>query len=182
MDHKDHVRLLREGVKSTRSVWAELGSGRGAFTLALADLIGPDSTIFSVDKDRAALDEQVRRIKQRFPLHPPTIHYLHKDYRSLLDLPRLNGVLMANTLHFHDKKLAILKLVEGYLLPGARLIIVEYNSDQGNTWVPYPISFLTWRSLAVEAGFTRTHLLERVPSSFMGEIYSAISYKVDDTG
>jgi ubiquinone/menaquinone biosynthesis C-methylase UbiE len=179
MDHKDHVHLLREGIKSPGGVWAELGSGRGAFTLALADLVGPDGTIYSIDKDQSSLQEQARANKKILHQHHPTIHYLLGDYRFPLNLPPLKGVLMANTLHFHDQKTAILRLVDGYLQPRGNLIIVEYNSDRGNTWVPYPVSFDSWRSLAGAAGFKDTRLLSRVPSSFMGEIYSAISHKED---
>ena len=51
MDHEDHVYLLRGGVPGVGGVWADLGSGRGAFTLALADLIGRTGHIYSVDKD-----------------------------------------------------------------------------------------------------------------------------------
>ena len=54
-----------------------------------------------------------------------------------------------------------------------RLIIVEYNVDRGNTWVPYPISFKTWEVLARRNGFANTQLLARRPSSFLREIYAA---------
>ncbi len=37
MDHADHTNLLRAGIADARPVWADLGAGRGAFTLALAD-------------------------------------------------------------------------------------------------------------------------------------------------
>ena len=39
MNHDDHVRLIREGVLGGGIAWADLGSGSGAFTLALADLL-----------------------------------------------------------------------------------------------------------------------------------------------
>ena len=51
MDHTDHVTLLRGGVSAPGGVWADLGSGTGAFTLALSDLLGLSGTIYSVDKD-----------------------------------------------------------------------------------------------------------------------------------
>ena len=58
MQHADHVDLLRGGVPTVGGLWADLGSGGGAFTLALAELIGPEGAILSVDKDRRALAEQ----------------------------------------------------------------------------------------------------------------------------
>ncbi|MGH2381516.1 MAG: methyltransferase domain-containing protein [Candidatus Limnocylindria bacterium] len=57
MDHADHVLLIRDGVGGG-TTWADLGSGTGAFTLALADLLGPGATIHSVDRDPRALEEQ----------------------------------------------------------------------------------------------------------------------------
>ncbi len=51
MIHEDHVNLLRKGILEPGGVWADLGSGAGAFTLALADLIGSTGEIYSVDKD-----------------------------------------------------------------------------------------------------------------------------------
>ena len=64
MDHADHLNLIRKGVPNQGGVWAEFGSGKGAFTLALAELIGLNGVIFSVDKDRRVLKEQERAIKK----------------------------------------------------------------------------------------------------------------------
>jgi ubiquinone/menaquinone biosynthesis C-methylase UbiE len=41
MDRQEHINLLRGGVPAPGGVWADFGSGAGAFTLALAELIGP---------------------------------------------------------------------------------------------------------------------------------------------
>jgi tRNA A58 N-methylase Trm61 len=67
VDHADHVRLIREGVAGGGTVWADLGSGEGAFTLALADLLGPTGSITSVDRDRRAMQLQVDRLRDSFP-------------------------------------------------------------------------------------------------------------------
>ncbi|MEJ2635500.1 MAG: carbohydrate porin [Calditrichia bacterium] len=40
-----------------------------------------------------------------------------------------------------------------YFGPGARLILVEYNISKGSFWVPYPIPFPEWKTLAGIAGF-----------------------------
>ena len=58
MNHTDHVSLLRGGVATPDGVWADLGSGAGAFTLALADLLGATGAIYSVDQDASALAVQ----------------------------------------------------------------------------------------------------------------------------
>ena len=51
MEHSDHVNLLRRGIPQTGGVWADFGSGTGAFTLALAELIQPIGMIISIDRD-----------------------------------------------------------------------------------------------------------------------------------
>lgn len=173
MNHNDHVRLLRGGVSGPGGVWADLGSGAGAFTLALADLLGPTSEIYSVDKDRGALREQEQAMRNQFPA--VQVHYLVADFARRLDLPLLEGVVMANSLHFQREKAPVLQLIRGYLKPAGRLILVEYNTDRGNMWVPHPLSYSTWEALARQNGFTSTTLLATQPSRWLGEIYSALS-------
>ena len=175
MDHHDHVRLLRDGVRDGGAEWADLGSGEGAFTLALADLLGPAGSIRAVDRDRRALEVGLRALRQRFPAVRVTP--LVADFTVPLGLPPLDGIVMANSLHFVRDKLAALSLIGGYLRPGGRLVLVEYDSDRGNPWVPFPLSFGTWTGLASEAGFRDTRLLASVPSRFLGPIYSAIGIR-----
>jgi ubiquinone/menaquinone biosynthesis C-methylase UbiE len=177
MNHADHLRLIRKGVPGPGGIWAELGSGRGAFTLALAELVGQAGLIYSIDQNAAVLNEQKIAVERHFGDQKPEMHYWRADFTQRLELPALDGVLMANSLHFHKEKLAVLKEIYAYLRPGGCMILVEYNADRGNRWVPYPISFNTWRSLVLAPGFKNTRLLAKVPSSFMGEIYSAVSIK-----
>ncbi len=177
MNHKDHVYLLQKGIPGQGGIWADLGSGSGAFTLALADLIGPTGHIYSVDKDRGALREQERAMRASFPA--ATVHYITGDFTQRLDLPLLDGIVMANSLHYVRQKDPLLQLIRSYLRPHGRLILVEYNADRGNMWVPYPLSYNTWQKLASQNGFTQTQLLAEVPSRFFGEIYSSLSLRSD---
>jgi SAM-dependent methyltransferase len=171
MNHADHVHLIRGGV--VPGVWADFGSGAGAFTLALADLLGEGARIYSIDRDAGALNEQRAAMRARFPACD--LITMNADFTRKLELPPLDGIVMANSLHFVRDKAPALALVRGYLKPGGRLVIVEYNTDRGNTWVPYPFSFESWREMAADNGFRETRLLERRPSRFLGEIYSALS-------
>jgi ubiquinone/menaquinone biosynthesis C-methylase UbiE len=157
-------------------VWADFGAGQGAFTLALAELIGPQGQIWAIDKDSGALREGERQMRLRFPDRPPgATHYQTADFTRPLDLPALDGGVMANALHFIKHKPGVVQLVRGYLRPGGRLLLVEYNVDRGNLWVPYPLSFPTWEALARQAGFRQVRLLATRPSRFLGEIYSALA-------
>ena len=175
MDHRDHVRLLREGVVGSGTIWADFGSGEGAFTLALADLLGPTGSIHTVDRNGRALQAQERALRDAFP--SVRVTPLVADFTLPLKLPPLDGIVMANSLHFERDKLAVLRLVGGYLRPAGRLVLVEYDTDQGNPWVPFPLSFRSWAAVAAEAGFRDTQRLASVPSRFLGSIYSAPSFR-----
>jgi SAM-dependent methyltransferase len=175
MDHRDHVRLIRDGVEGGGSAWADFGSGAGAFTLALADLLGPGGSIVSIDRDATAMASQARALREAFPLVAVTP--LVADFARPLDLPPLDGIVMANSLHFARDKRAVLRLVRAYLRPAGRLVLVEYDADRGNPWVPYPLSYGTWEALAREVGFRETRRLASVPSRFLGSIYSALSLR-----
>jgi SAM-dependent methyltransferase len=180
MDHSDHVGLIREGVTGGGSTWADLGSGGGAFTLALADLLGPAGRIVSVDRDPNALRVQARELHQRFPA--VNLDQRLADFTRPLELGPLDGIVMANSLHFVEDKPPVLALVHGYLQEGGRLVLVEYDADQGNRWVPFPLSFATWQAVADGAGFRATRRLDSIPSRFLGSIYSAVSFahRVDE--
>ncbi|MCL4264038.1 MAG: methyltransferase domain-containing protein [Anaerolineae bacterium] len=180
MNHNDHVRLLQNGVPRPGGVWADLGAGEGAFTLALAELIGPVGTIYAVDRDGRARQSLEKTMRRLFP--QITLHTIQADFTRPLSLPPLDGVVMANSLHFVANKGPVLQQVKGYLRKGdgrlenGRLLIVEYNSDQGNHWVPYPFSYQSWVKLAQQNGFSHTEQLATYPSRFLHEIYAAASW------
>lgn len=172
MDHRDHLDLLRRGVPPGPAVWADLGSGTGAFTLALAELLGPGAPIISVDKDPGALDVQRANMLRHLP--EAQVTYVAADFNERLDLPPLDGLLMANSLHFVKAKEPFLELISGYVKPRGRLIVVEYDTDRGNAPVPFPISYESLSRLARSCGFAGIELLGARPSRFLGRIYSAV--------
>ena len=174
MNHHDHVALLTNGIHVQGGVWADLGAGDGAFTLALADLIGTTGTIYAVDRDEGALRRLARAMQQRFP--EVTLHTQRGDFDRPLQLPPLDGIVMANSLHFIRHKAGTLARIRAYLQPGGRLLMVEYNSDRGNVWVPHPFAYPTWQKMSQACGFVHTELLATYPSRFMGEIYAAASW------
>ncbi|MEM7119096.1 MAG: methyltransferase domain-containing protein [Chloroflexota bacterium] len=173
MNHHDHVRLLQRGVPQKGGVWADLGSGQGAFTLALAELVGETATIYSVDKNRQALRRQKTAMQAQFSR--VTLHTQVADFTRPLSLPLLDGIVMANSLHFVRNKRPLLINLRRYLKENGRLLIVEYNTDRGNMWVPHPFSYSTWETLAANAGFAHTKKLATQPSRFLGEMFSAMS-------
>jgi SAM-dependent methyltransferase len=190
VDHHDHVGLLRDGVRPdgvrpdgaprdgaapVPPTWADIGAGTGAFTLALADLLGPGARIVAVDRDRGALAQTTRAIAERFPA--TTFETLVGDLTAPLGLPPLDGLVAANSLHFvaRDRQVDVVRQLATHLRPGGAFLVVEYDADRGNPWVPHPFSWSSWQRMAADAGVVDTRAIGRVPSRFLGAIYSAAS-------
>lgn len=176
MDHSDHVNLLRPAEIKPGGSWADLGAGAGAFTFATRELIGSTASIYAVDKDRASLNQLEQAYRARFG-DSQNLQLIVGDFSRALNIPPLDGIVMANSLHFFKDKEKILRRVSSYLKPNGILLIVEYNVDSGNLWVPYPFSFETYRKLAPRANFSEPRLLAKVPSRFLREFYSAACNK-----
>ena len=173
MDHHDHVALIRAGVEGAGNRWLELGAGEGAFTLALADVLGPGGRIEALDRDGHALEVAAAAVRSRFP--SVAVLTTTADFTHALPAGPFDGILAANSLHFVRDRQGPLAAIRAALAPGGRLVIVEYDADRGNPWVPYPFSFETWRREAMGAGFEGPRLLHRVPSRFLGGIYGAVA-------
>ena len=174
MDHADHVGLLRAAVEPG-GTWADIGAGTGAFTLALAELLGPAGRIVAVDRDRGALANNADTVSVRFP--GVTLRTLVADFAGTLELPVLDGLVAANSLHFvpRDRQVAVIRALAAHLRPGGAFVVVEYDTDHGNPWVPHPFRFESWEGLAATAGLAGTQRIGRVPSRFLGAIYSAVA-------
>lgn len=159
MTHRQRVELIRPGV--TGLVWADLGAGSGAFTLALLEVLGGAGQVFAVDKDARSL-----------PKHPQ-VQPVEADFTQPLPLPPLDGLLMANSLHYIREKTALLIQLQAYLGPGGGMLIVEYEHRRPNPWVPYPVSPGELQGIAADAGLAM-EMLGRQPSSFGGQMYAAL--------
>ncbi len=177
MKHADHVALIRGGVEGRGARWLELGAGDGEFTLALADLLGPGGSILAVDRDRWALAELAARLTSRFP--ELAITTLVADFETGLPAGPFDGVLAANSLHFVSDQGAVLRAVHAALVPGSPFVLVEYDAERGNPYVPHPIAFDRLPALAADAGFGPARLLHRVPSRFLGSIYGAMAVRTE---
>jgi ubiquinone/menaquinone biosynthesis C-methylase UbiE len=173
LDHADLVELIRDGVAERGGRWADLGAGEGAFTFALAELLGPGAHITAIDKQASSTHAIPHEMGKRYP--EVTVEVKAADFTKPVDLKDLDGIVMANSLHFVRIKQPVLESVHRMLRPGGRLVIVEYGAETGNPWVPYPFTYQHWVPMAEQAGFTKTRLLRTVPSRWLGSMYSAVS-------
>lgn len=160
------VELIRPAVPEAGGVWADFGAGRGNFTRALVELVGEDAEIYAIDRDAHAL---------RAHRHAKTIQ---ADFRHPLELPELDGVLIANALHFAQNQDTVLKRIKDYLKDGGRLVVVEYEVHFQRSHIPYPVPYRKLEALVEQVGFSS---LQRVneresPTSGVG-MYAAVAIK-----
>src|SRR5919107_547322 len=88
---------------SSRTVWADLGCGSGLFTQALARLLAPESKVYAIDKNLHRFGKIAESVEVR-------IEKVEIDFvTDTLSLDSLDGILMANSLHFVLDKPAFLK-------------------------------------------------------------------------
>lgn len=140
MTHDEMVALIRGGVEAPGGVWADFGAGSGNFTRALRDILGPEATLYAVDRDAQALRSQHNAIT------------LQADFTRRIDLPPLDGLLMANALHWVRNHAAVLRLLASYLRPGGRVLLVEYEVRWPRGYIPFPVPYERFESLAEEVG------------------------------
>lgn len=178
MDHKDHVNLLQPANLEQGGTWADFGAGSGAFTLALREVVGPHAEIYAVDKDKRGFNELEKSHREKFTTSQ-NLHPVQADFTRALSLPPLDGIVMANSLHYYKDKEKVLRHVRSFLKMNSALLLVEYNVNSGNMWVPHPLSFETYQGLAPRAGFSEPRLLGTAPSRFLREFYSAVAYRTE---
>lgn len=135
--------------------WADLGCGTGLFTSALAAYLPKGSTIYAVD--------------QKLPAHIPG-HGIQMLQRNFVTdpLPQVDGILMANSLHYVKDKTAFLKKITA-----KTILIIEYNIEKPvPVWVPYPVSFSNLATYFTGMQIIKLH--ERPSLYGTGNMYAAL--------
>jgi SAM-dependent methyltransferase len=172
LNDRDALALLRAAVPAAQGeAWADLGAGDGVFTRALAALVGPGGHVFAVDED----DRALASIRAWAASAAPAITLLRADVTRPLALPPLDGVVMANVLHFIADAEAVLPRIAALLTPGGRLVLIEYEGRRPGPWVPHPVSIARFHELAAASGLAAPRVAARRPSRYGGEIYVAVA-------
>ena len=169
MNDRDALSLLSAAVPAAEGqVWADLGAGTGVFTRALLSLVGPAGHVFAVDEDDRALGA-IRALASA------RITVLCEDVAQPLALPPLDGVVMANVLHFVADARAVLPRMVRLLRPGGRLVLIEYEGRRPGPWTPYPVPMARFREMAAVSGLGEPRIAAVRPSRFGGQIYAAVA-------
>lgn len=169
MKVEEAVKLIEKAFDATKepALWAELGCGNGTFTNALSEMLTEGSVVYAIDK----LPQIIVGAKTKV-----SINFQVADFeKEVLVLSALDGILMANALHFVKDKVAFFNHIKKYLDKKSKIIIVEYDTETPNQWVPYPIGFNNLKRLFIQMGFSFVEKMAEVKSVYGNEnIYSVI--------
>jgi ubiquinone/menaquinone biosynthesis C-methylase UbiE len=171
MEIDEAAALIREAIATNGElqVWADLGCGSGTFTRALASLLPAGSTVHAIDRQSQIIPRQYRNA---------IIKFRQADFENDdLHIENLDGILLANSLHYvQDQKAVITKLAK-ILKPEGRCLLVEYDHRKANRWVPYPIPFEDASKLLRSVGFKQVKKSGERPSAFgQATMYSCVGY------
>ncbi len=171
MTQEEAASMIFSAVPSVHSNWADIGAGSGLFTQVLQGVL-PGGTVYALDKSPHML--------WRLPAQPSVrLEVVEADFTQSFDLPEVEGMVMANALHYAQDPVAVLKNVLTHLKPGGTFILLEYDTDRPNPpWVPFPISWKRFQQLALDTGLSQPEILSKKNSIYGPEvIYAAVCYK-----
>lgn len=174
MNTRDAVALIRGAVPRHAGIWADLGAGDGTFTRALARLLEPGSRIYAVDRDAHA----IAALQRWAATAPADVIPVTADFMEPLALPGLqgtglDGMLLANALHFVRRADLVLERLVETVRPGGRVVIVEYDGRTATPWVPYPLPISRLPALTSSAGLAQPVVTAARSSAYGGTIYVA---------
>ena len=193
MTHREAIALIDTPYlrNATPTHWADLGCGSGTFTLALAELLAPGSTIEAIDL-RPGIAAQTT--SNGVTIRPRTADFTTLNFaRPSRTAPSPNGatpeiipdrfwpghqplmyhgILMANAIHYvPDQPTFLTRLKTNALL------LIEYDIDLPVArWVPYPLSYHKALNLLSTTGWPKVQKLGTQPSAFgNSELYAALA-------
>jgi ubiquinone/menaquinone biosynthesis C-methylase UbiE len=171
MELADAVKLIEKGIGKSEAPqsWADLGSGDGLFSSALSSLIAAQSRIYAVDSNRNVLS-RIKLVSRDVELIT-----MNENFSSAtLKLSNLDGMILANSLHFVPNKLPVLQNLKSKLRGDGRMIIIEYEMKTANAWVPYPVTMNDLQLLLTKAGFSSSEKIAQRPSVYNASIIYSI--------
>lgn len=181
MNTREAVALIRRAIPQHTRIWADVGAGDGTFTRALVTLLGPGSRIYAVDRAPRALTA----LDRWAAASKADVTTVEADFTRPFELPGLDdrlldGLLLANALHFVRDPETVLARLAARVRPGGRVVIIEYDRRKANPWVPYPLPRERLPELAAAARLSPPEITATRPSAFQGLLYVAACDRRED--
>ena len=173
MTISEAIAFLRPAIHPTKGSWADIGAGTGIFTEALMNIL-TEGEVYAIDKSPHAL----YKIQT-----PPHIHFeiVEADFNQPMPLPLMDGILMANALHYAPDHLQALRNVLQYLKPAGVFVLIEYDTEIPVVpWVPNPFSVSRFEKLCGKMGLMKPQVLDTRGSIYNdGRMYLAMTRRED---
>jgi len=166
------IALIRPATGRPTGTWADLGAGSGIFSRALAALMGDRGRVIAVDHDAGAL-KAIERVASAANIETVVADVHAPDAIPALRDAALEGAVLANVLHFVDDPAEVLRRLGRLLRPGAPVVVVEYDRERANRWVPHPLPPARLAEVARAAGLSPPRVVARRPSAYQGVMYCA---------
>lgn len=142
-DYPTLISLLREGLTVL-----DVGCGTGAISKGIAQKVGPTGRVVGIDNT-----EHFIRSGRETHAGVPNLELVHADLFSFEPVNKFDLIVSARTLQWLSNPKAALQRLKGWLKPGGRISVLDYN-HQALEWQPEPPpsmrkfydTFLKWRA------------------------------------
>ncbi len=111
------------------SAVADIGAGRGYFTMRLAQRVGPQGRVFAVDTDASTLGRLRERAEREGLKQVTVVESAHDDPR--LDPGVVDAILVVNAFHEMREFDAMLQGMLRALKPGGLIGVIDSRADPG---------------------------------------------------
>ena len=108
---------------------ADIGAGSGLFEVPLAKAVSPSGKVYAVDIDEGFFPQIKRKADDARVTNVQTV--LGKDTDPNLPAKNVDMIFFHDVLHHIQDRARYLKAVAGYLEPGGRVAVVDYEQGQG---------------------------------------------------
>jgi ubiquinone/menaquinone biosynthesis C-methylase UbiE len=108
---------------------ADIGAGSGLFEVPVAKAVGPGGKVYAVDIDEGFFPQIKRKAEEAHVNNVETV--LGKYTDPNLPTRNVDMILFHDVLHRIQDRARYLKSVAGYLEPGGRVVVIDYEAGQG---------------------------------------------------
>lgn len=157
--------ISSSGLKSGAQTWLDLGCGAGTFTLALAEILPNGSKVIGVDRSFQNLPKTSS--------NGVAISFLQEDFSKGLSVEAVDGVMMANSLHYIADPTPLIEHLISLMPEYPQFLLIEYERTVANPWVPYPLSYAKLSKLFMDQSLSITKIGERASIFGSTKMYAA---------
>lgn len=114
---------------------ADVGAGTGLFTMAFAEQVGPQGTVYAVEISPRFLEHLKKRAAAAGATNVQVIRSTAQS--TLLPPASVDVVFLCDTYHHFEQPKRVLASIKRALRPGGALVVVDFKREPGKTadWI-----------------------------------------------